>query len=240
MVGRFLLNLLFPPACRGCGERFDLFVTPDPPALCPTCLAAWSEAVREREQNKARPALLDERVCAFYARVAYHPGEKQTAERLLLRVKDHCDRPLFRFFAQDMRLSLWQLLEQHGDPQSACVVFVPRRPEAKGLAGHDQAEQLAYAIGRALELPVVAVLRHRRRTAAQKSLNAQSRVENARAAYALTKGAAALQGKTVLLVDDIATAGATLSAAAHLLLDAGAKQVICCTVGMTAHETHKL
>ena len=235
MVGRFLLNLLFPPACRGCGERFDLFVTPDPPALCPTCLAAWSEAVREREQNKARPALLDERVCAFYARVAYHPDEKQTAERLLLRLKDHCDRPLLRFFAQDMRLPIWQLLEQHGDPQNTCVVFIPRRPEAKRLAGLDQAEQLAQAIGRALELPIVAALRHRRRTAAQKSLDAQSRVENARAAYTLTKGAAALQGKTVLLVDDIATAGATLAAAAQLLLDAGAKQIICCTVGMTAH-----
>jgi predicted amidophosphoribosyltransferase len=50
----------------------------------------------------------------------------------------------------------------------------------------------------------------------------------------LTRYAATIRGKTVVLVDDIVTAGSTLAAATALLLQAGAAGVITVTVAATA------
>lgn len=239
LIGRWLMHLAFPPVCRGCGERFDIFKTPDPLPLCPDCLARWENFVQRRAQQGAQgmPQALAESGCrAMFSRVTYHPGQKQLAERLLLRAKDHRDRPLFRFFAEDMRLPLWQLLEQYGDATKACIVFVPRRPEAKQRAGHDQGEQLALALGDALELPVVCALQHRRGTSAQKQLTAAARAENAKSSYLPTKHAAKLRGKTVILVDDIVTAGTTLAAATSLLLEQGAAVVVAATVASASPD----
>jgi predicted amidophosphoribosyltransferase len=63
-------------------------------------------------------------------------------------------------------------------------------------------------------------------TAEQHTLDRSERLANLRAAFAVNPGAiAALQGKTVLLVDDVMTTGATLHLAAHALLNAGATRV---------------
>jgi hypothetical protein len=113
MIGRWLTHLLFPPVCRGCGERWDIFRNEDPGALCDKCFAEWEEAVKGL--SFTMPSLLaGSGSRAHLARVAYQPGKKQLAERLVLRIKDKRDRELFRFFAEDMRLPLWQLIEQHG------------------------------------------------------------------------------------------------------------------------------
>ena len=44
----FLTHLLFPPTCRGCGERFDIFMDAEPMPLCPSCLEAWQTAKLHR------------------------------------------------------------------------------------------------------------------------------------------------------------------------------------------------
>ena len=74
-----------------------------------------------------------------------------------------------------------------------------------------------------LGVPVVRALRTRR-GAAQKGLGRAGRMRNARRAYVCRPGTD-LSGKRVLLVDDIITTGATASACALALLQAGASDV---------------
>lgn len=82
---------------------------------------------------------------------------------------------------------------------------------------------LARRLGAVLGVPVVQALRTRR-SAAQKQLGRAGRMQNARTAYACRPGTD-LSGKRVLLVDDIITTGATASACALALLQAGASDV---------------
>ncbi len=242
-TARFLTHLLFPPVCRGCGERGDIFRTPDPLPLCAACLSHWAKAGEGKCEQCGRgigncdcmPPLLRQAGCqALVKAVGYHPDKKQLPERLILRCKRERDRELFRFFASDLQLKLWQALESAGGADTACVTYIPRRKIAAWESGVDQGRELARAIASSLELPMIPMLKNGARVE-QKTLDFDMREANATASLhpRNKKILAKVADRTVILVDDITTAGATLSAATTLLRNAGAAQVICCVVAYT-------
>ena len=72
-------------------------------------------------------------------------------------------------------------------------------------------------------------LRRVRATATQTGLPAAQRHRNVRDAFAVTPSAHDLIGRTVLVVDDVSTTGATLEACARVLKEAGAGEVLALT-----------
>ena len=104
---------------------------------------------------------------------------------------------------------------------AACVIPVPLHRSRKRHRGFNQAEDLA----REMSMPVVAALRRVSATATQTELPAGQRHRNVRHAFAVTRAAAALTGKAVVLIDDVSTTGATLDACARVLKQAGIAEV---------------
>jgi ComF family protein len=100
-------------------------------------------------------------------------------------------------------------------------VPVPLHPSRRRERGFNQAEDLAECVG----LPVIHVLRRVRRTATQADLPAARRHANVRDAFVLRTDAQNLQGKTVVLIDDVSTTGATLDACARVLTEGGVREV---------------
>src|SRR5438105_6507072 len=85
--------------------------------------------------------------------------------------------------------------------------------------GYDQARLLAVEVARQTGLPLRAPLRRVRASRPQIELDRAARATNMRGAYIAEAGA--LRGLRVALVDDVATTGATLSAASGALRAAG-------------------
>jgi ComF family protein len=105
------------------------------------------------------------------------------------------------------------------------IVPVPLAPGRQRSRGFNQAERLANAVASVIDRPVVPALKRLRPTASQaRSADAAARRRNVEGAFGV-RDAAAVQGKRILLIDDVATTGATLDACARPLLAAGATDV---------------
>jgi ComF family protein len=105
------------------------------------------------------------------------------------------------------------------------LVPVPLSQRRSFARGFNQADDLASCLG----LPVWRVLRRARHGPPQAGLGAASRHANVQGAYARRtwqiRAPLSLQGRVVVLVDDVMTTGATLEACATVLADAGVRSV---------------
>ena len=107
------------------------------------------------------------------------------------------------------------------------AVPVPLHALRRWRRGFNQAADLAAHLG----IPVVHALRRTRHTGRQVELSRTARLEALGGAFALARrngwraAAAAVRGRSVVLVDDVITTGATVEACAAVLRNAGARQV---------------
>jgi competence protein ComFC len=110
------------------------------------------------------------------------------------------------------------------------IVPVPLHPLKQREREYNQAERLANRLSDATQIPTDPnLLRRTVHTATQTRLSRSQRARNVRRAFALTRPIR-LEGRRILLVDDVLTTGATTSACAIALREAGALHVSVWTV----------
>lgn len=118
----------------------------------------------------------------------------------------------------------------------ATVVPIPLHPRRERNRGFNQSALLAKQLARTLSLPCVPLLRRTRHTPPQTSVTphvSAHRRENVAAAFSMAEHmtppapppAGGVAGPAILLVDDVATTGATLEEAAQVLYAHGAQTV---------------
>ena len=185
--------------------------------ICLTCkshLPVFDEGVSPLVY-RAETASLVNRIKNGNQRLAFFFGEQMAAE-FLTRFADS--------------LSAWATPET-----PLLVVPVPLTKTKRKRRGYNQAEILADVVTNCLQKAGVAVvqdndvLQKTRDEEQQKHLDVAGRIENAQGAYHLHKRALC-RGKTVLLIDDVLTTGATGSACAKHIQNAGATRVLLLTV----------
>jgi ComF family protein len=112
------------------------------------------------------------------------------------------------------------------------LVPVPVHRTRAKQRGYDQAVLLAESLSERLGLPCRAILERTRATSPQFELGRRARRSNVRGAFALRRPAdgAQVQGRWIVLVDDVVTTGSTLVACAEALYTAGAVAVSAMTV----------
>jgi predicted amidophosphoribosyltransferase len=208
-----LLDVLLPRRCLVCRVPAD--------ALCDDCRgrltrlsgpccgrcgapAAWPVA-RCRECTGRRLGFTRAR-----AAVAYDDA----ARRLVTAWKEHGLRALATL-AGDL------VCEAVARPPVYTVTFVPSDADRRLRRGHNSAERLARELGRRWQLPVVPLLQRQPRVRPQRGLPLAERRRNVRGAF-VSSGPSP---PALVLVDDVYTSGATVSAAASALRTSGARRV---------------
>ena len=105
---------------------------------------------------------------------------------------------------------------------AACVVPVPLHPWREYRRGFNQAHELAIHLGP----PVRPLLKRIVHTHSQIDLPREQRMANVKDAFALTASGSRLAvPEVIILIDDVATTGATLESCARVLRGSGVREV---------------
>lgn len=235
-VGNAARDLLFPPRCVGCDDLLPPFVK-RATVFCPLCRTAWETAVTEAADHAAADA---GRGLVYL--VHYRPGHADgIPEKLIYHLKHEGDPRAFSFVAERLAPRLLDAAATLparapvGEDKPLLFSYPPRRRSAVREDGFDQAQRLAKALARACDGDFATLIKRTHRKAKeQKTLNAEERAVNATSSYILAdKAAEAVRDRTVVICDDLCTTGATLNRCAEMLVEAGARGVILCTVART-------
>ncbi|MGO9598700.1 MAG: phosphoribosyltransferase family protein [Isosphaeraceae bacterium] len=117
-------------------------------------------------------------------------------------------------------------------PRDTWIAPVPLHWFRRLQRGYNQSEALALGLSKRLGLPIHPPLKRVRATDRLAHQKASKRIAAMRNAFSARAGLC-LEGRTILLVDDILTTGATAGAAARALKKAGAKRVVAVVLGRT-------
>jgi predicted amidophosphoribosyltransferase len=201
-----LLRWILPMACPSCGS--DLAAGEKGP-LCPACVDALPEPPDEAWGGKS---------CRFVRAAARHAGP---AASLVHALKfRNCRQGAVqagRALARELirRPELWSF---------DALVPVPAHPSRERRRGYDQALLIARELGNTARLPVRRLLVRRRGGLPSWMLGKDARKRQLRGAFAPAPWSTGLiEGRRLLLVDDVCATGETLEDCARALKAAGAR-----------------
>jgi ComF family protein len=224
---------LFPRHCPVCAER----LAPRGDWLCATCLTDLRPLIHACPRCSV--PLPASRVCgeclqtpppvdAALAAFRYLPPVSQLIPQLKYHDGLHLVQPLALALAEAAR----------SRPPPDALLPVPLHPARLRERGFNQSLEIARHVGRALSLPLLArAARRTRATPPQQGLDERTRQRNLRDAFALTaEGALHLPGKSVAIVDDVMTTGATVYSLARCLRAAGVHHIEVWVIARAARD----
>lgn len=142
-----------------------------------------------------------------------------------------------RWLADAFADDLARLYRESGFTADAAV-YVPMRKAAQRKRGYNQTELLARAFSERTGVPAICPLVKRKPTKRQAALAGDDRMKNLEGSFAAAERHAAA-GKTLVVIDDVTTTGATLQAMAVALKKNGAKRVYALTIASVSRKGHK-
>ncbi len=208
---------IYPPSCGGCGEPGTRWCdtcagqTPElHPPLCSICGNPSSGNSPCARCQAVRPDFTALRAYAEY---------RGLVREAILRYKYGRDMGLGEALSRPMIATL-QKLNWSLDIITSVPLGLARMKER----GYNQATLLARPIALHMRLPFSRkLLKRSRETPSQVGLTVTERRKNMMDAF--TAERELVQGKNILVIDDVATSGATINACANALLDEGASRV---------------
>lgn len=224
---RLLLDFLYPPSCPAC-----MRATAQHDALCAQCWSGLALIDRPFCERLGLPFEVDLGAPILSAAALADPPVFQRA-RAAVRYEAAARRLVHRLKYGDRmelaRLMAGMMVRAGRDlfPDADLVVPVPLHARRLLSRRFNQAALLGTRLSALIGLPcALSVLERRKATHTQVGLSRAQRAANLQGAFHVAaQRRATVEGRRILLVDDVLTTGATANACARALLRAGARDV---------------
>jgi len=231
------LDILFPPQCVSCRVRLAREVSGALPVICEACFSsieiyngfscpACGKRLYEPHLSCHRDA------CFIVASAA--PFSSSALQALIHALKYQSCRAavlplatLLQTYAVKTRL--FDIL-----PETLKIIPIPLHPRRERRRGFNQAELIARSLLASLpdprpELETGNLIRIRNTPSQVERKTYEGRLQNVTGAFRLLSPER-VSGKTIILLDDVYTSGATMTEAARVLKEAGARRIVALTV----------
>ena len=224
---RDFVNLFFPSYCVSCqkvlaqGERW----------LCTTCLAALPQTNYHLAVDNPVAQKFYGRVPITYAMAfcTFRKGNK--VQKLIYQLKYGNQPAIGEALGRHYGLILSR---QRWDVKFEGIIPVPLHVRRLRQRGYNQSDYLAKGLAASLAIPWHdQCLKRTKDTLTQTVKDRIGRLQNLAQAFHVAESQV-VQGKHLLLVDDVITTGTTLEACALALLEAGASEISIATIGVAA------
>ncbi|MFA7088136.1 MAG: ComF family protein [Patescibacteria group bacterium] len=208
MLKSFFLNLLFPVRCLNCGNEGSW--------LCQKCFRRLSFADRKRKNNLIIPNLKKIFIAGDY-------DDKLLAE-LIKKFKYNFLPEIGKILGRFLIMS-WQSVLADRLIEEKKIILIPIPLSSKRLRwrGFNQAEILAQELADYFSYPISLGLKRTKHHKPQAELAETKRLINVQNAFSWAGDN--LEDWNIVLIDDVATTGATLNEAAKTLKISGAKNI---------------
>ena len=214
-AGSQLLNFIFPPFCPGCG-----LLMRTARGICPRCRITLDDTCGIMCWNRpeAFTYLTDQ---LYLSEVVtcwdYSPCLENIIHAVKYNGRTRLGIWIGKFAAARMSLHIPETID--------LLIPVPLHTSRERERGYNQSGMICRGFGAVLAVPCSSgILRRVKNTATQTSLSGPARQRNAADAFRVIDSGS-VKDRSVLLVDDVVTTGATLNSAACALVRAGASHV---------------
>ena len=216
-----ILDLIFPPNCAGCNKIAGKII-------CGDCL---EKIVRKSmwpcHKCRKPPYLCScKKIIGIHELVFPYFYDGETLKFAIYKLKKANLYYINEFFAKSMYNSV-----KTGDKikleDISFITCVPRAKKSVVIYGYNQAESLAKLVAEYSGIKFERALRQKRfakSQAEQKTLGRTDRFLNVQGKFSVSNNID-IKGRNIILIDDVATSGATLSECAGVLKEAGANKI---------------
>ena len=220
----FVLNFLFPPVCVICGKI-------DKDWICTNCKKRIEKYekfkdVNKEDINKIFSYLINDcREKIFFDEFFYCFEYKKIIRNLLLKYKFSDCAYLCNFFGNVIlnNKKVSEIFENYD-----IMIPVPMDKIKKKQRGYNQTELITKITEKTMEKELVIdnnSLIKIKTTKTQSTLNAEERIVNVKNAF-YVKNVEKIQGKKIIIFDDIITTGSTINEISRILKIAGAEKIL--------------
>jgi competence protein ComFC len=217
----YFVDLVFPPACLHCQT-----IISEPANNLPLCSICYSQLVQMSPDypktqilERLKPSFVDQMWIAYefneIIQSVIHNIKYRKMPNMGIRIGELCAKVLRPPF----------------DPiKERSFLPVPLHPIRQKERGYNQSKFITKGLinihsGISSEHALI----RNKNTISQTTLNREERQENVHQAFEVRNGVD-ISGKTIILVDDLITTGATMNECARVLKENGAKRIICVAV----------
>ncbi|MBO7468575.1 MAG: ComF family protein [Bacteroidales bacterium] len=223
-----LVNLLFPRVCAACGN----ILLEGEDSVCTTCRFLLPKTGYENNPDNPLAQM-------FYGQMPFNAvmaefffSKTGKVQHLIHGLKYHHCRENGIFLGQEIGKSLLKAPDYQGID---FIIPIPLHPKKEKLRGYNQSLVIAEGIHEIMNVPIAEKSLVRSVfTNTQTKKSREERYQNVKDIFELKKPEQ-LQGKHVLLVDDVLTTGATLMSAGKALLHAEGIKISVATVACASN-----